>query len=91
MRESLGAACRHQHISSLLQKSLLEPASLSNLKTAWSNRPVFDPGTSALRSALLLLLLLLLPILPSNVCYSFDRTAAVFTDLALPWCSSQDH
>ena len=48
--------CRHQHISSLLHKSLLEPASLSDLKAAWSSRPLVDPRMSTLRSAYWLLL-----------------------------------
>lgn len=42
---------RHQHIVPMLQRSLLEPASLSELRAAWSSPPIFDPHISTLRLA----------------------------------------
>ena len=46
----IGCVCRHQHIKALLQRTLLEPASLRELRAAWSSRPVFEPHLSTLRS-----------------------------------------
>ena len=42
---------RHQHITPLLQRSSLEPASLNELRAAWSSRPIFDSHLPTLRLA----------------------------------------
>ncbi|CAK0779200.1 hypothetical protein CVIRNUC_004715 [Coccomyxa viridis] len=36
-----------QHITALLRRDLLEPATLAELKAAWSRRPSFEPRGSA--------------------------------------------